>query len=322
MTVCRVCGSASVAGRYRVPEMMFGTREEFDYFQCAACLCLQISKVPDDLPRHYAGGYYSYERAPEKISALRRWTASARHRYALHGRDLAGWLLYRRAPAVAMRSLRLCRLRPQTRVLDVGCGAGLLIHDLADLGYREVLGIDPYIDEDIVYDNGARVRKLSIDAAPGQWDVIMFHHSFEHVPDPLWTLREVGKRLEEGGHCILRVPTVSSWAWQHYGIDWVQLDAPRHLFLFARESIECLAAAAGFKVVDVTYDAYAFQFWGSEQYRRGIPLRAHNSYAVNPEASPFSKDEIDGFARRSDELNRQKKGDQAAFCLRKVTPSS
>ncbi|MDP2004493.1 MAG: class I SAM-dependent methyltransferase, partial [Rubrivivax sp.] len=177
--------------------------------------------------------------------------------------------------------------------------------------------IDPYIDGERRYDNGAQVLKLGLDQAPGRWDVVMFHHAFEHVPDPIATLQRAHALLDAGGHCLLRVPTVTSHAWRHYGVHWVQLDAPRHLFLFAHDSIVRLAAATGFDLVDVAFDSDAFQFWGSEQYRRGIALRDERSYAVNPDAGLFSAEEIAGWARRAVELNRQAQGDQAAFVLRK-----
>ena len=314
---CRICGSTRVAGRHTALEMMNGTREPFAYFQCADCGCLQIDRIPADLARHYAGGYYSYTPPQRPANPLKRWAVHARHRWALHGRDPLGWLMYRRAAAYAVRSLRPLQLRPDTRVLDVGCGAGLLIFELAELGYRGVLGIDPYIDTDRSYDNGARVLKLGLDKAPGRWDVVMFHHAFEHVPDPVATLRRTHALLDAGGHCLLRVPTVSSYAWQHYGVDWVQLDAPRHLYLFARESIDHLAAATGFDVVDVAFDSDAFQFWGSEQYRRGIALRDERSHAVNPAGGLFGAAELADWSRRAVELNRQGQGDQAAFLLRK-----
>ena len=314
---CRICGSDGVAGRHTALEMMLGSREPFAYFQCNNCGCLQIDEIPADLARHYAGGYYSYTPLQRPANRLKRWAVQARHRWALHGQDPLGWLMYRRAAHHAMRSLRPLRLRPETRVLDVGCGAGLLIFELAELGYRQVLGIDPFIDAERRYDNGARVLKMGLDDVTGGWDVVMFHHSFEHLPDPAAALRRTHALLVAGGHCLLRVPTVSSWAWQHYGVDWVQLDAPRHLYLFARESITQLAAATGFDVVDVADDSDAFQFWGSEQYRCGVALSSETSHGVNPARSAFSATEIAGFAQRAVELNQQGRGDQAAFVLRK-----
>lgn len=317
---CRICGSTREAGHHVVREMMVGTRETFGYTQCADCLCLQIDEVPQDLARHYADGYYSYAPAQARRNPLKRWAAAARHRYALHGKGAVGRLMYRRAAAYAMRSLRPFALQAGTRVLDVGCGAGVLIHELAELGHHAVLGVDPFIEQDLSYGNGARVLKQAIEQVRGSWDVVMFHHSFEHVPDPVATLRRAHALLVPGGHCLLRLPTVSSHAWQHYGVDWVQLDAPRHLHLLHRQSVAHLAASTGFELVDERGDSDAFQFWGSEQYRRDIPLRSDRSYAVNPGAGLFSATEIADFARRARALNVQGLGDQAAFYLRKPGP--
>ena len=116
---------------------------------------------------------------------------------------------------------------------------------------------------------------------------------------------------------MIRVPTVTSWAWRSYGVDWVQLDAPRHLFLHSLQSMNTLAEQQGFKLENVVYDSFAFQQWGSEQYKKDIALHDENSYAVSPEKSPFSSADIREFEEHSKKLNESKSGDQAAFYLRK-----
>lgn len=57
----------------------------------------------------------------------------------------------------------------------------------------------------------------------------MFHHSFEHIADPFETLCSV-RRLLSSGTCLIRIPIVDSWAWENYGVNWIQIDAPRHFF--------------------------------------------------------------------------------------------
>ena len=66
----------------------------------------------------------------------------------------------------------------------------------------------------------------------------MFHHSFEHLPDPIETLERVYRLMPSGGNCLIRIPLVSSEAWKKYGPHWVQLDAPRHFFLYSIESLK------------------------------------------------------------------------------------
>ena len=321
-SACRICGSTAVLGRHTATEMMFGTRERFGYFQCAHCLCLQINTIPDDLARHYASGYYSYRPAQRRANPVKRWAARLRDRHAVFGGGGLGRLLFARSPVVELRSLRPLQLQRDSRVLDVGCGAGFLVFALGEIGLRHAEGIDPFVPEPIVYDNGVKVRKRDIFQAEGPWDAIMFHHSFEHLADPGATLARVAELLAPGGQCLLRVPTVSSLAWREYGVDWVQLDAPRHLHLFAHESIRHLAAAHGFEVEAVVCDGTAFQFWGSEQYRMGIPLNDERSFARNPGAGLFSVAQIAEFTRRSLQLNRDQQGDQAAFYLRKRRPAA
>jgi predicted SAM-dependent methyltransferase len=145
----------------------------------------------------------------------------------------------------------------------------------------------------------------------------MFHHSLEHMPDQVATLRTASELLAPGGMCLVRIPTVSSYAWKHYGSNWAQCDAPRHLFLHSKASLHLVATAAGFELVKVIYDSTEFQFWASEQYIRDTPLWSEDSYAVNPSRSGFSREVIESFRRRADELNRQEQGDQAVFVLRK-----
>src|SRR3712207_3434389 len=64
---CRVCGNSSGNRVHRAREMFAGTRDEFDYVECAACGTLHIREVPDLRP-YYAAGYYSL-RPPEQGGA-------------------------------------------------------------------------------------------------------------------------------------------------------------------------------------------------------------------------------------------------------------
>ena len=104
---------------------------------------------------------------------------------------------------------------------------------------------------------------------------------------------------------ICRIPVATAWAWREYGEHWVALDAPRHLFLHTEDSMRRLAVASGFRIERVVYDSTSFQFWGSEQYRLGIPLMDPRSHHVDPKRSPFGKAQIAEWERRAEELNRR-----------------
>jgi len=292
--------------------MMFGTREAFPYFECGACGCVQISDIPPDLSRFYPEAYYSYRPAG-------RWKALIK----------GAWLPEPFTAAVAVK--RMLSLVPPLKVapawvsraglpwdadiLEVGCGAGERLRALRSLGFRKLTGTDPFLPTEMTLD-GIRLLKRDLRDVDGSFDLVMLHHAFEHMPDQDATLADLRRLLRPGGTVLLRIPLASSFAWRHYGPDWVQLDPPRHLFLHTDRSLETLAARHRLRVVDRFRDSYEFQFWGSEQYRRDIPLRSERSYAQNKRVSVFSASDIRAFSRRSRQLNAEGQGDQGVFYLK------
>jgi SAM-dependent methyltransferase len=298
--------------------MMFGLRQRFEYFLCSRCGCLQIATIPADLNPYYPPGYYSF--SDSAVTRPRSWIAhalrGARDRFALAGRGIIGRCLYARFPYQELKSLgRIPGLSEASRILDVGCGAGVLLHALSNLGLTNLLGIDPYLQDGWESCEPVRIQRRTLDEVEGTWDVVMFHHSFEHMADPVETLTRAAEILSPSGCCLVRMPVVPSQAWREYGVDWVGLDAPRHLFIHSVESVRLMATAVGLEVREVVFDSTDFQFWGSEQYRRDIPLRSERSHAENPSRSIFSRAQILAFRRRATAANRAGLGDQAAFYL-------
>lgn len=315
---CRICGNAAGNREFEAREMMYGIRDRHKYFQCRVCDCLQIQKIPDDIGNYYQNAYYSYAEL-KRNSKWRQFLESARDAYAISGKGLLGWALASRYPhpnGTFFEPLR-GEVARDSRILDVGCGSGRLLHSFAEAGYSTLLGVDPFLEKDLVYPNGVTIRRCTIHALSGEFDLIMFHHSFEHIPDQDATLDKVRGLLSPNGWCVIRIPVVDCEAWETYGTNWVQLDAPRHFFLHSKRSIRMLAERHGLAVRSIVYDSGAFQFWGSEQYVKDIPLRDPKSYGANPRLSIFSKREIANFARRAKELNKLHSGDQAVFYLQK-----
>lgn len=313
---CAACGTHGPHPRHTVREMMFGTREAFEYAECVACGCLQLLDVPADLGSHYPEGYYSF--AGARADAVTRALKRLRLRHGLGWSSPGGAALVRRfGPSPIGRWLGPLGLAPGSAILDVGCGAGDLLHELRDAGFMRLTGADPFVAGDTER-RGVRVLRREIAAVEGAFDLVMMHHTFEHLPAPAAVLAHAERLLAPGGRVVLRLPVADSVAWREYGPDWVQMDAPRHLFLHTARSLAHLAGRAGLRVVETQHDSSAFQFWASEQYRRDIPLSDPRSYAVSPEASPFSPDDIAAFERRADEVNRACAGDQVAVVLERA----
>ncbi len=196
-----------------------------------------------------------------------------------------------------------------SRILDVGCGTGATLRRLVDQGFTHVFGVDPFIDETVLHRGSTLVLKGTLDDVDGEWDLIMFHHSLEHIEDQRRTIAHVARLLAPEGCCLIRVPVVSSYAWEEYQDRWVQLDAPRHLILHSVRSMTHLAQSAGLRVDAVVHDSNMFQFEGSELYRLDRPLSD-----LRP--ASFTRAQRREFAKRARRLNAEGRGDQAAFYLR------
>ncbi len=307
--------SGPTASALTAREMHHGTRECFDYLECGRCGCLQIAEIPTDLDRFYPPDYYtraavgSTRRAGPGASPLAR--AATRMRLAIG--PLAALLPGRRYGRFGW----FTRTQTGTRdaILEVGCGSGALIQRLDRAGFRDLTGIDPRLPEaeSDPARGSPRLLRASLTDHRGRYRLVMAHHSFEHLEDPVAAFSAFAGLVEPGGWLLLRTPRADGWARRRYGADWVQLDAPRHLHLHTRRSIEWLAASSGFRLVRVVDDSRPFQIWGSELYRRDVPLsrarrwgRPHLSFATRLAAR-----------LRATGLRLRGLGDQACFYLQR-----
>jgi hypothetical protein len=317
---CEICGNTSHNRLVDAREMMFGTRERFEYLECSECGCLQLDDVPADLSSFYPDDYYSLDQTltvtnRPAVTFVKGIRARALLRAPVSVVDAA--VRARRAPQLFMWLAGL-GLSTSSAVCDVGSGNGQSLVSMFRQGLSNLSGFDPYISEDRDIGGRISIRKFGVDDLPGGWDLIMLNHSFEHMAKPAWVLERLRRSLNDQGHIVVRIPVADSYAWKTYGADWVQLDAPRHLFIHTRRSINIIAKSAGLAISRVFFDSYAIQFWGSEQYKRDIPLRDPRSYAENPNTDLFRVSEIKEFERSANELNKLGNGDSAGFVLRIV----
>lgn len=319
MNKCRICDNLEGNQTFSLNEKMFSTGEVFTYFKCAECGCLQIADIPDSLKRYYDKDYYSFKEIRNCFdNVFKSYFKRLRTRYALADKTLFATLflnLY--TPPDYFDWLKKAAVTINSEILDIGCGSGELLVRLRKDGFKSLTGLDAFLEDDILYDNGVSVYKKTLSEQGPQYDFIMLHHSFEHMPDPMNTARNLYRALRRDRFVLIRVPVVSSHAWEKYGHNWVQLDVPRHLYLHTEKSIRTIAQKTGFEVKDITYDSDEFQFWGSEQQLNGISLKAPESLENGLERSIFTKKQIKEFKLVAAGLNKKGAGDQACFYLYK-----
>jgi SAM-dependent methyltransferase len=305
--------------------MMFGTRERFAYFLCADCDTLQIVDVlsPEELGRHYSTDYYSY-RSSSTVPKIVRWLISQQDRHELHtGRSAIGSVIGALPPGVrglfggpVVRMLGQQGVDRHARIIDVGCGSGILLDRLAEVGFDNVCGADPFIEADSRTPMGVPLLKMDLSEVSGDFDVIMFNHSLEHVPDMIGTLEAATHRLTPDGFCLVRLPTTSSEAWASYGEDWVLFDAPRHFVIPSRRGMAIAAQAVGLRVDDVIDDSNSYQFFASELIRSDVALVEIKG--LGDIIRRFGLKQLWNWERRSERLNQEGAGEQAGFVLRKA----
>ncbi len=316
-SACKICGNALNNLFFEVREMMFGLREKFSYMECSNCKCIQLLQIPEDLDKYYPEDYYSYNGHSENETIRKSFFKTIKRDLKkklldnyLEGENLIGRLMKSKFsgyyPWIKQKTIK-----STSRILDIGCGSGELLLRMYNDGFRNLTGADPFIAAEIKYNCGIKIYKKQIDELTGAYDVIMMHHAFEHMASPLKVLQTIHRLLAENGILIIRIPVADCFAWRKYGINWVQLDAPRHFFLHTRRSMQILSKQAGFVLEDVVYDSHYLQFAGSEKYVRDVSLRE--------EKNLFSDAEIKKFNSEAEKLNAMNDGDQACFYLKKMS---
>jgi len=126
------------------------------------------------------------------------------------------WWFASRTRAILAVLDRYIGTHPGHMILDVGAGAGNMMHHLA--AYGQVVGVDnnsrPIA---IAHQRGYDVRLGDAQALPfedGQFDLVVLLDTVEHCPDDLAVLRECWRVTRPGGHLLVTTPAFM-WLWSH-----------------------------------------------------------------------------------------------------------
>lgn len=311
---CKICLNKERNEVLEVKEMMFQFPNKFNYLYCSKCECLSLVNSPKDMSQYYPNEYYSYNVKNSQFKKFKFFkniiNKSAMKAKLGYGNVFEN-ILYK-FKSISFNWLLSNMVNLKSKILDVGCGNGFLIAEMNDYGFKDLTGIDPFLSKLATTDKSPRLLSTAlVDFQENNFDMIMYHHSFEHLQFPNLELVNLHAKLKDDGILLIRVPVCDSFAFRTYKQNWVQLDAPRHYFLFSEKSMRHLAEKSGFKVEKIIYDSNSFQFTGSECYMQGKLLLEQGKL--------FTQEEINEFEKKAKILNEQSDGDSACFYLKKIT---
>ena len=235
---CKGCGAARL-------EKFLAVNRSFSLVECRRCRLVSTFPALSDveIADYYPARYYG----------------KANRRFNLPLEQLIPIFRSRRRRAIE-------RFERGGRMLDVGCGRGLLpalmrshgweVHgvefsDTAAHHAREVLHVPVFVGD------------LTKSPYPrGFFDVVVFWHVLEHLRDPVAAIRKAREILKPGGLLVVAVPNLESLQAGVTHRHWFHLDVPRHYHHFRLEVLRRILEENGFSVESVSHFSLEYNPYG------------------------------------------------------------
>ena len=136
-------------------------------------------------------------------------------------------------------------------VLDVGCGGGLFLRMMRELGFPG-LGLETSPRGRQAGLGAKRVAVVCGDLAHSpvvneSCAAVTMFHVLEHLHDPVAYLHSARALLRPNGRLIVQIPNASSWQFLMFGEYWNGVDVPRHLINYRQKDLENLLEYCGFR---------------------------------------------------------------------------
>jgi 2-polyprenyl-3-methyl-5-hydroxy-6-metoxy-1,4-benzoquinol methylase len=260
---CDLCNGRNFRFLFKNHDRMLGIPGEFNLVKCDKCGLVFINPSPSkmEVSKYYPKEkYYSLSENPLENMKLKIYRIFYKKGFSIKK------LIFSPLKFI----VRSTRIRENGNFLDIGCGDGKFLRLMREFG-MSCYGIEPNNPKKIAED---RLKILNCELKDAKFksnffDVITLNHVFEHVNSPSLILEEIYRILKPGGHVIIATPNIGSLTAKLFGKYWLQLDTPRHLFLYSEKTMRDYAEKEGFKVDKIRYNSTPMQFSGSLSYLLG-----------------------------------------------------
>lgn len=133
------------------------------------------------------------------------------------------------------------------RILDVGCGAGLLFDALGAFGHVQGIESDPIaVAQSGRWRSRIHLGELATFPADGPYDLILMLDVLEHLRQPEVLLRQSVALLAPGGAIVITVPAFD-WLWTAHD------DLNQHVKRYTAAQVARLVQTSGLEILEKRY---------------------------------------------------------------------
>jgi SAM-dependent methyltransferase len=166
------------------------------------------------------------------------------------------------------------RHAPRGRMLEVGCGHGLLLDEARQRGWA-VEGIE-IADASRAHAQqlGLDVRDQTLEQTDGAYDAVVLADVLEHLDDPVDALRRIAGLLLPGGVTLIVTPDPASRTAKLAGARWWGY-LPSHTYLIPHATLRGLLRDAGLEPVEERHfwRTFSFGYWVAGLGERSKPVQ-------------------------------------------------
>jgi SAM-dependent methyltransferase len=175
--------------------------------------------------------------------------------------------------AAALRVLGL-KAEERGQLLDVGCGSGVFLARMKQLGWQTVgYETDPIAAQFAREKFGLTVKEGSladVGLPEASFDVVTLSHVIEHVHSPGALVMQCQRLLKPNGKLIILTPNTASLGHRIFRRAWRGLEPPRHIQCFHPRGLRSCVESTGMLVEQLTTESRMMQsiWYASLRIRR------------------------------------------------------